>query len=92
MERVEQSQGLYQSDTRGVNAKKKDTKKANHGIWFCFNLFVLLRKLFNTLPFWCQKDQPCHSTFIVGAFSTCIRRFEVHKYIIHSLRYNSTPL
>ena len=27
MERVEQSQGLYQSDTHGVNAKKKDTKK-----------------------------------------------------------------
>ena len=27
MERVEQSQGLYQSETHGVNAKKKDTKK-----------------------------------------------------------------
>ena len=27
MERVEQSQGLYQSQTHGVNAKKKDTKK-----------------------------------------------------------------
>ena len=27
MERVEQSQGLYQSDTHGVNAKKKEPKK-----------------------------------------------------------------
>ena len=71
---------------------KRKTKNANHGTWFCFNLFVLLRKLFNTLPIWCQKDQQCHSTFIVGAFSTCIRRFEVHKYIIHTLQYNSTPL
>ena len=27
MERVEQSQGLYQSENHEVNAKKKDTKK-----------------------------------------------------------------
>ena len=90
MERVEQSQGLYQSETHCKNAKMKK-KKGNHGNCFCLNLCVLFRKV-NTLPFWCQNDQSCHSTLIVGAFPTCIRRFEVHKYIIHTLQYNSTPL
>ena len=91
MERVEQSQGLYQSDTHGVNAKKKDTKTQIMALGSVLTSLCYSENFSKLCPL-CQKDQPCHSTFIVRAFSTCIRRFEVHKYIIHTFQYNSTPL